>query len=72
MDINKQVAALTASETTPTGKMAALAKFVQNDIRYVAIELGVGGWQPHPAGDVCSHHFGDCKDKATLLSSMLK
>ena len=52
--------------------MKALAHFVQHDIRYVAIELGIGGWQPHPAADVFTHHYGDCKDKATLLSSMLK
>jgi hypothetical protein len=52
--------------------MAVLGKFVQDDIRYVAIELGIGGWQPHAANDIFSHHFGDCKDKATLMSTMLK
>jgi hypothetical protein len=72
VDITRQVAALTASSTTPIQKMKVLAQFVQHDIRYVAIELGIGGWQPHPAADVFTHHYGDCKDKATLLSSMLK
>jgi hypothetical protein len=71
-EIKQKVAALTASETSATHKMAVLGKFVQDDIRYVAIELGIGGWQPHPATDILSHHFGDCKDKATLLSTMLK
>src|SRR6266496_2126173 len=28
-------------------------------------------WQPHPAAEVFTHHYGDCKDKATLLGSML-
>jgi transglutaminase-like putative cysteine protease len=70
-EITQQVAALTASARTPLEKMKALAQFVQHDIRYVAIELGVGGWQPHPAHDVFAHRYGDCKDKATLLSSML-
>jgi hypothetical protein len=51
--------------------MQALGKYVQLDIRYVAIELGIGGLQPHPAGDIFAHHYGDCKDKATLMSSML-
>ena len=51
--------------------MKLLANFVQHDIRYVAIELGIGGWQPHPAAEILDHHYGDCKDKATLLSSML-
>jgi len=51
--------------------MRALAKFVQRDIRYVAIELGIGGWQPHPAAEVFTHKYGDCKDKATLMGSLL-
>ena len=69
--IKQQVATLTASKTTALQRMQVLAEFVQRDIRYVAIELGIGGWQPHPATDVFSHRYGDCKDKATLLRSML-
>jgi hypothetical protein len=69
--ITQQVATLTATTPTPLEKMKALAQFVQHDIRYVAIELGIGGFQPHTASDVFAHHYGDCKDKATLLSSML-
>jgi hypothetical protein len=70
-EIKQQVASLTASETTPVGKMKSLAQFTQRDIRYVAIELGIGGFQPHPASDIFAHRYGDCKDKATLFSSML-
>jgi predicted transglutaminase-like cysteine proteinase len=70
--IKQEVATLTDSKTTQLQKMQALAEFVQRDIRYVAIELGIGGWQPHPAADVFSHRYGDCKDKATLLRSMLQ
>jgi len=71
-EIKQKVVALTASAGTPLDKMKTLAQFVQHDIRYVAIELGIGGFQPHPASDVFAHHYGDCKDKATLMSSMLK
>ena len=71
-EIKQEVAALTASKNTPLQKMQALADFVQHDIRYVAIELGIGGWQPHAAPEVFSHHYGDCKDKATLMRSMLR
>ena len=70
-EIKQQVNALTASATTTLAKMQALAQFVQHDVRYVAIELGIGGWQPHSATEIYAHHYGDCKDKATLLSSML-
>jgi transglutaminase-like putative cysteine protease len=70
--LREKVQQLTSSAPDPLGKMRALAAFVQKDIRYVAIELGVGGVQPHPASDVLAHGYGDCKDKVTLLSSMLK
>lgn len=69
--IKHQVATLTNPKNASLGKMQTLAEFVQHDIRYVAIELGIGGWQPHAAPDVFSHRYGDCKDKATLMLSML-
>lgn len=70
-EIKQRVAALTGAATTPLDKMKALALFMQQDVRYVAISLGIGGVQPHSASDVYTHRYGDCKDKATLLSSML-
>jgi Domain of Unknown Function with PDB structure (DUF3857)/Transglutaminase-like superfamily len=70
-EIKQKVATLTASAPTPTHKMRALAKTVQQEIRYVAIELGIGGYQPHPAPEIFTHRYGDCKDKATLMASML-
>jgi len=70
-EIKQQVVALTASSETPSKKMQSLAQFVQHQIRYVAIELGIGGWQPHSAAEIFSKRYGDCKDKATLMSAML-
>jgi hypothetical protein len=70
--IREEVAKITASTPNVLEKMQALARFLQRDIRYVAIELGIGGYQPHPAPEVFVHRYGDCKDKATLLSSMLR
>ena len=70
-EIKQKVAALTASATTPLEKMRAIAAFTQKEIRYVAIELGIGGYQPHPAAEIFAHRYGDCKDKATLVSAML-
>ena len=70
-EIKQTVTSLTASAKTPLEKMRAVAAFVQSDIRYVAIELGIGGLQPHPAAEVFGHRYGDCKDKATLMASML-
>jgi hypothetical protein len=69
--IKQEVNALVAGKTGQLQKMQAIAGFVQHDIRYVAIELGIGGWQPHAASDVFTHRYGDCKDKATLMQTML-
>jgi hypothetical protein len=71
-EIKSKVAELTASISTPVEKMRLLARFTQRDIRYVAIELGIGGWQPHSAADVFAHRYGDCKDKSALLATMLR
>jgi hypothetical protein len=71
-EIRNKVAELTASQPTTLAKVQALAAFVQADIRYVAIELGIGGLQPHSAADVYTRRYGDCKDKVTLLSAMLQ
>jgi hypothetical protein len=71
-ELKQKVTELTAGKTTTLAKMQALATYVQKDIRYVAIELGIGGFQPHPARDIYAHRYGDCKDKATLMGAMLK
>lgn len=71
-EMKQKVSGLTAGAATSTAKMAALARFVQQDIRYVAIELGIGGIQPHAASETFQHRYGDCKDKATLMQSLLK
>src|SRR5215472_5284721 len=52
-------------------RIKALAKFAQRDVRYAAIEVGIGGFKPHTASEIFTHRYGDCKDKATVLSAML-
>ena len=71
-ELKQKVAELTSASPTLFGKMAALAQYAQRDVRYVAIELGIGGWQPHPAAEVLQHRYGDCKDKVTLMRTMLR
>ena len=47
------------------------AHFVRDSVRYLAIELGIGGYQPHPAELTLRNQYGDCKDKSTLYQSIL-
>jgi hypothetical protein len=69
--IDSQVTALIAGKPDFVGKLLAISGFLQDQVRYVAVEMGIGGWQPHAAADVFRNRFGDCKDKATLLITML-
>jgi hypothetical protein len=62
---------LVAGKTDFADKVQAISEFVQQQIRYVAIEIGIGGLQPHAAADIFHSRYGDCKDKATLLAAML-
>lgn len=71
-EIQQETSSLTAQATTPLEKIEALTSYLQRQIRYVAIEIGIGGYQPHPASEVLKNQYGDCKDKVTLLSAMLK
>jgi hypothetical protein len=69
--LKEKVAGLTMGISDPAARMRMLTEYMQSQIRYFAIEIGIGGYQPHPAGEVFAHQYGDCKDKATLLSAML-
>ncbi|MCX6567508.1 MAG: DUF3857 and transglutaminase domain-containing protein [Candidatus Aminicenantes bacterium] len=63
---------VTAGAADTLSKIRALTEFVQREIRYVSIQIGIGGFQPHAAPSILLNRYGDCKDKATLLSAMLK
>ena len=51
-------------------QMRILYEWVRDNVRYLAVEIGIGGYQPRRAGEVCTNRYGDCKDMATLLSAM--
>ncbi len=53
-------------------QLREVVRFVQDDIRYVGIELGPHGHLPHAPGWVLERGFGDCKDKALLMVELLR
>jgi hypothetical protein len=72
--IRTKAAQLTAGASTEMEKIRAIAAFVQ-ETRYVEIALNLtrgGGYTPRRADDVLAKNYGDCKDKATLMRSLLK
>src|SRR6201987_5359485 len=66
------------ADDLPRGTSADLAiideryDFAAINFRYVSLSLGVGRYQPHAASDVLHNQYGDCKDKHTLLASLLE
>lgn len=70
-EVTERAHQLTAGRTDFDRKARSLASFLQSDVRYVAVEIGIGGFQPHHAAEIFHALYGDCKDKATLLSTML-
>jgi tetratricopeptide (TPR) repeat protein len=69
--VKAKVAELIAGKTTDESKVRALYGYVATQVRYIGIAFGVGRYQPHQASDVLGNQYGDCKDKHTLLASML-
>ena len=70
-EIAAKAAELTAGKTDFYDRAQAISEFAQKDIRYFVVEMGIGGYQPHSAQDIFRGRYGDCKDKATLLTAML-
>jgi len=71
-DIKNKVVELTANLKSEEEKIRAIYNFCAKEIRYVAVEYGQAGHEPHKAEDIFRNKYGDCKDQAVLLVTMLK
>ena len=70
-DIRKQVEEIVRDTDDILGKIRALYLFMQKEIRYVGVELGQSAYKPHRAAECLKNRYGDCKDQAILLKTML-
>jgi transglutaminase-like putative cysteine protease len=66
-----KLASLLEGARSRADSLHAVHRWVAQDIRYVSVALGLGGYQPRAAGEVLASGVGDCKDKATLLITLL-
>ncbi|MDR3750830.1 MAG: DUF3857 and transglutaminase domain-containing protein [Terracidiphilus sp.] len=71
-EITAKAQELTAGAPDLYTKLSRITDYIQKNIRYFIVVRGIGGWQPHYAGDIYRNKYGDCKDKTTLLISMLQ
>jgi transglutaminase-like putative cysteine protease len=56
----------------PAERLVAALRFVQDEVRYLGVEIGVGSHAPSAPDLVLQRRFGDCKDKALLLVTLLR
>jgi tetratricopeptide (TPR) repeat protein len=71
-EIEAKAKSLTRGLTNDEDKIRAIYIYVATQFRYIGVNFGVGRYQPHRASDVLENQYGDCKDKHTLLASLLK
>lgn len=72
VEIEAEVERIAAAEPTPAGRAAAVLRFTQNAVRYLAISMGEGGYTPRQFAEICSTRYGDCKDKSKLYTAMAR
>ena len=81
--LNSQVSALTPDRVTEikkmtdtiktdVGKAKFLYNYMQQNMRYVSVQLGIGGYQPFPAMFVDQKKYGDCKALSNYMCALLK
>jgi hypothetical protein len=71
-EITAQTQALIAGAPDFYTKLSRITDFIQKNIRYFVVMRGIGGLQANHAADIYRNKYGDCKDKTTLLISMLQ
>ena len=71
-EVRAKALELTKGLNGDLAKTEGLYDYVAKNFRYVSLSLGVGRYQPHAASDVLHNQYGDCKDKHTLLASLLE
>ncbi len=82
-DLNADVCDLSAQRVAEIRKMVepynndkdkakALYTYMQQNMRYVSVQLGIGGLKPFPASFVDKNKYGDCKALSNYMYTLLK
>jgi len=71
-EIDRLVATWKAKHESRNQAVLDAIRFVQDEVRYLGIEMGPNSHAPRPPRKVLAQRFGDCKDKSTLLVALLR
>jgi transglutaminase-like putative cysteine protease len=69
--LDRQIEAWRVGSEDPAARLVTAVRFVQDDVRYLGIELGPYSHLPNEPSTVFERRFGDCKDKTLLLVTIL-
>jgi transglutaminase-like putative cysteine protease/ribosomal protein S18 len=67
-----KVQSLIKNAKTPKEKIGILYDYLQQNTRYVSVQLGIGGFKPIAAEKVSQVNYGDCKALSNYMKAMLK
>jgi hypothetical protein len=70
--LRHELARILSTAPTEIDKIHAIHEFVLRNTRYEAMEFGIFRYKPYPVSQVYERHFGDCKDKASLMIALLR
>lgn len=70
--LKQKIEEIRSHGTTDEERILAALRFVQDDVRYMGIEMGENSHKPNNPNKIFSQRFGDCKDKSYLLCTILQ
>jgi len=71
-DLQRTVRELVEGAPDTRTKVQRIYDWVIRNTRYVALEFGIHGFLPYRVPEIVDRGFGDCKDKASLIYTMLR
>ena len=71
-ELGKVVTRLRESSESPEQRTLQALRFVQDEIRYMGVEIGVNSHTPYSPAVVMRRRYGDCKDKTLVLVTILR
>ena len=67
-----EVISLVKNIDEPVDRAKKVYEYVQNNTRYISVQVGIGGWMPIAAIEVDKVKYGDCKGLTNYTKALLK